>query len=400
MGTKLVSFLLITFLLVAFFAQDSGAVSPLTLTVSHSQTAGGTITSSPGGISCDSDCTEVYSAGQIVALTATESAGRSFAAWSPGQFCAEPSNLTTTCTVTVPAEGLDMTAVWEYDSYSYSVSKSGTGNGTVTGAGINCGSTCSSSVSNGDWTTITATPATGSVFSGWQIGGTICDSLGSTTDIVVTTPTCNIYGGGPTNPGYTAIARFDLIGQEGSDSPASDSEEDSDDPTSNEDKKDAKKTLAAPQAYIRDSEGNAIFSAGNVPAVFRQGETVRIGGITEPNATIKLYIFSDPIEAETSADENGVWEYNITGLGVGNHRVEAEVVSQDGKEKSARETMLSFFVTDASTNASTNLASSGSFPTSYQGTSYTLLALIGLIVIAAAVIGIRFKKRKLKRPKW
>ncbi|MEI7744106.1 MAG: fibronectin type III domain-containing protein, partial [Chloroflexota bacterium] len=50
------------------------------------------------------------------------------------------------------------------------VTRAGTGSGTVTSspAGINCGSTCSSTFSYGTSVTLTATPATGSTFTGWS----------------------------------------------------------------------------------------------------------------------------------------------------------------------------------------------------------------------------------------
>ncbi|HJU36832.1 MAG TPA: PASTA domain-containing protein [Gaiellaceae bacterium] len=51
-----------------------------------------------------------------------------------------------------------------------SVSKTGSGSGTVTSspAGISCGSTCSHDFTSGTSVTLTATPATGSSFSGWS----------------------------------------------------------------------------------------------------------------------------------------------------------------------------------------------------------------------------------------
>lgn len=54
--------------------------------------------------------------------------------------------------------------------FTVSVTKSGTGSGTVTSspAAISCGSTCSRSFGTGSTVTLTATPATGSAFSGWS----------------------------------------------------------------------------------------------------------------------------------------------------------------------------------------------------------------------------------------
>jgi parallel beta helix pectate lyase-like protein/List-Bact-rpt repeat protein len=54
-----------------------------------------------------------------------------------------------------------------------------TGNGSVTSApaGINCGSTCSATFAPGTSVTLTATPASGSVFTGWSGGG--CGGTGA-----------------------------------------------------------------------------------------------------------------------------------------------------------------------------------------------------------------------------
>jgi subtilisin family serine protease len=54
-------------------------------------------------------------------------------------------------------------------TYTLSVARSGTGGGTVTSSsgGISCGATCSATFTSGTVVTLTATPATGSTFSGW-----------------------------------------------------------------------------------------------------------------------------------------------------------------------------------------------------------------------------------------
>ncbi len=53
-------------------------------------------------------------------------------------------------------------------TYTLSVTKSGAGSGTVSGGGINCGATCSATITGGTPITLTATPASGSSFAGWS----------------------------------------------------------------------------------------------------------------------------------------------------------------------------------------------------------------------------------------
>ena len=69
-----------------------------------------------------------------------------------------------------------------YDGYLYlTVSKAGDGAGTVasTPAGIQCGTTCSATYLAGTSVTLTATPASGSTFTGWSGGG--CTGTGTCT---------------------------------------------------------------------------------------------------------------------------------------------------------------------------------------------------------------------------
>ena len=74
-------------------------------------------------------------------------------------------------------------------TFSLVVVRAGTGGGTVTGSpsGISCGATCSASYASGTAVTLTATPATGSTFTGWSGGG--CSGTGSCTVTMSATTT-------------------------------------------------------------------------------------------------------------------------------------------------------------------------------------------------------------------
>ena len=84
-----------------------------------------------------------------------------------------------------PIQFANFIIAYNNQQYALSVSKSGTGSGTITSADgdINCGSTCSYSYYNEQPVTLTATPAPGSVFTGWSN----CDlSLGNSCTLTVT----------------------------------------------------------------------------------------------------------------------------------------------------------------------------------------------------------------------
>ena len=68
------------------------------LTVSKAGTGSGTVTSSPAGISCGSDCSESYTSGASITLTASAASGSTFAGWSGA--C---SGTASTCTVSMSA---------------------------------------------------------------------------------------------------------------------------------------------------------------------------------------------------------------------------------------------------------------------------------------------------------
>jgi hypothetical protein len=65
-------------------AVETGITNPTQLSVSKAGFGTGTVTSSPGGISCGSTCSALYEQGQMVTLSASPSAGSNFTGWSGG----------------------------------------------------------------------------------------------------------------------------------------------------------------------------------------------------------------------------------------------------------------------------------------------------------------------------
>ena len=123
----------------------------------------GSVTSSPAGISCGADCTEIFDPGTGVTLTATPLGDADFAGW--GGACTGTSN---TCSLTM--EGPRSVTATFTTKPVLDVTKSGTGDGTVTSvpAGINCGTDCNQPYDMGTTVTLTATPDGTSTFEGWN----------------------------------------------------------------------------------------------------------------------------------------------------------------------------------------------------------------------------------------
>src|SRR4051812_14872163 len=161
------------------------------LSIALAGTGAGTVSSSPAGINCGSDCSETYPTGTTVTLTATPTNGSSFVGWTGGGCTGSAP-----CTVTLGAD-TNISARFDRITFALTVSRSGAGAGAVNSnpAGISCGLDCTEAFPSGTVVTLTATSSSGSIFSGWSGGA--CTGTG----------TCTVTLSAAT----TVDARFDLI---------------------------------------------------------------------------------------------------------------------------------------------------------------------------------------------
>ena len=124
------------------------------LTVTRSGTGAGTVTTSPAGISCGSDCAEAFYPGTLVRLTATPAAGSVFSGWGGEADCADG-----TIIMDAPKS---CSAIFTIKSFTVTGSVIG-GNGSLS---------CSTPVSYGDSSTCTIVPAYGYVLAALTDNGT------------------------------------------------------------------------------------------------------------------------------------------------------------------------------------------------------------------------------------
>jgi hypothetical protein len=146
------------------------AVSHL-VTVGVTGSGNGYVSSSPGGIACGPDCSELYAHGTVLTLTANPSPGSYFVGWGGSCVGAIQAyscviDVTSPRSVTAHFGGQQpVNPIWPL-----TVGVAGPGNGTVVSSpgGIACGSDCSDLYADGAVVTLTANPSPGSGFAGWS----------------------------------------------------------------------------------------------------------------------------------------------------------------------------------------------------------------------------------------
>jgi microcystin-dependent protein len=141
-----------------------------TLSITKTGDGEGAVTSSFGPIDCGPICMAEYDFDSTITLTANAEMYSEFAGWSGA--CTGTS---TTCEVSL-TKAAEVTAQFNLIDYSIAVTLAGSGSGSVISSpeGIECaaGRSCSTTFSYGTDVSLTATPDSGSIFSGW--GGDIC----------------------------------------------------------------------------------------------------------------------------------------------------------------------------------------------------------------------------------
>lgn len=154
------------------------------LTVALAGNGTGTVTSSPTGISCGTDCSEAYTATTVVTLTARPSGLDRFAGWSGA--C---TGLALTCQVTtnaaksVTAGFTDMSRIDLRVANSIGSTFGAFGTNVITGpGGFSCGQTgpgvrlCTVDAPTGSSISFTARPDPGDSFDHWSTGIPQCSN--------------------------------------------------------------------------------------------------------------------------------------------------------------------------------------------------------------------------------
>ena len=152
----------------------------ITVTLAFFGDGGGTVTSSPGGLSCTegtASCSATLSSPDRIVLSATPAPGSAFAGFGGDADCSDGSLLVDTdknCEVTFNAVPPPPSGF-----FNLTVGKTGTGTGTVTSSppGIDCGPSCNGVFPAFTRIELLPAPSPGSVFVNWNGTADCLDGL-------------------------------------------------------------------------------------------------------------------------------------------------------------------------------------------------------------------------------
>ncbi len=137
----------------------TAAFNAYLLEINRTGSGSGTVTSSPAGLDCGSNCLEYYESGTVVVLTATAGAESVFAGWSGDPDCSDGS--------VEMSDDRTCTATFDVLQYQLNTDVSPAGSGTIS---PDCSSGCL--YDSGTIVTLTATESGGYFFDAWSN----CDS--------------------------------------------------------------------------------------------------------------------------------------------------------------------------------------------------------------------------------
>jgi hypothetical protein len=157
------------------------------LTVTKAGSGSGSVSSSPGGIDCGSDCSEPYTAGTTVTLTAAQDSTSSFAGWSGA--CTG----TGSCIVTMSASQ-SVTATFTGNPVLTVSISGGDASAMVTSSdgGINCPTDCTEVYDPDEVVTLDANADPPVQFDGWSVSGGASTCTGTGACVVTMTSDASV----------------------------------------------------------------------------------------------------------------------------------------------------------------------------------------------------------------
>lgn len=162
----------------------------------------GVIESDPAGIDCGGSCSAMFTDGEVVTLRATSAAGSSWKGWSGD---AASCGSETICVLAMNATKTATGSFARLPDYTVEVVRAGDGSGRITSdiGDIDCGSICTHTYQTGSQVTLTATPSSGSSWSGWGGAAAACGN-NTSCKLTVTQDARQVVGT------FTKIPTFDL----------------------------------------------------------------------------------------------------------------------------------------------------------------------------------------------
>ncbi|NTW62218.1 hypothetical protein HGB25_02305 [Candidatus Saccharibacteria bacterium] len=130
---------------------------------------------------------------------------------------------------------------------------------------------------------------------------------------------------------------------------------------------------------------------------FVLGEPIVFSGTTVPFAEVHLYFQSEPFEAVTNADKDGVWSYTLTkDLGEGQHSLQIAIILPNTTTLSAK-TEAKTFVLAAKTTTDTTNDDKTVATTTDQGSDATWLYVVAGVLILISILSIWWLIAKRRR---